>query len=50
MKNSGVRCWGGASIKNAETLDAALECGVELVTVNNPDVILRLLRERGLHK
>ena len=50
MKNSGVRCWGGASIKNAETLDAAIERGVELVTVNNPDVILTLLRERGLHK
>ena len=50
VKSSGVRCWGGASIKNAETLDRALECGVELVTVNNPDVILSLLRERGLHK
>ena len=29
---------------------AAIELGVELVTVNNPDTILDLLRERGLHK
>ena len=50
MRGCGVRCWGGASIRDAETLDAAIERGVELVTVNNPDVILGLLRERGLHK
>ena len=50
MRGCGVRCWGGASIRDSETLDAAIERGVELVTVNNPDVILGLLRERGLHK
>lgn len=50
IRNSGVRCWGGASINNAQKLDEAIDLGVELVTVNNPDVILGLLRERGLHK
>lgn len=50
VRNSGVRCWGGASICDAATLDTAIERGVELVTVNNPDVILNLLRKRGLHK
>ena len=50
VRNSGVRCWGGASICDAATLDTAIERGVELVTVNNPDIILNLLRERGLHK
>lgn len=48
--DSGVRAWGGSSVRNAETLDAAIECGVELITVNNPDEMLSLLRERGLHK
>ena len=50
VRKSGVRCWGGASINDGPKLDAAIELGVELVTVNNPDTILDLLRERGLHK
>ncbi len=50
IRASGVRPWAGASVRNAETLDAAIECGIELITCNNPDVILGLLRERGLHK
>lgn len=50
VRSSGVRPWVGASVRNAQTLDAAIECGTELITCDNPDVILALLRERGLHK
>jgi len=49
MKKRGVQPWAGASVKDAETVDAAIECGAELITCNNPDVILQLLRERGRH-
>lgn len=50
VRSSGVRPWAGASVRDAQTLDAAVECGVELITCNNPDEMLSLLRERGLHK
>lgn len=50
MRARGVRTWAGASVKNAETVDQAIANGAELITCNNPDVILDLLRERGKHK
>ena len=49
MKKKGVQPWAGASVKDAETVDQAIADGAELITCNNPDVILRLLRERGRH-
>ncbi|MDD6682233.1 MAG: glycerophosphodiester phosphodiesterase family protein [Clostridiales bacterium] len=50
MKARGVQPWAGASVKNAETVDQAIADGAVLITCNNPDVILQLLRERGKHK
>lgn len=50
LRNRGVRTWVGASVKDAETVDWAIEMGAELITCNNPDVVLQLLRERGYHK
>lgn len=50
MKARGVQTWAGASVKNAETVDQAIADGAVLITCNNPDVILQLLRERGKHK
>lgn len=50
IRSRGVRPWAGASVKDAETVDWAIEMGVELITCNNPDVVLQLLRERGYHK
>ncbi|MBQ3147162.1 MAG: hypothetical protein IJB91_05470 [Oscillospiraceae bacterium] len=50
LRNRGVRTWVGASVKDAETVDWAIEMGAELITCNNPDEVLRLLRERGRHK
>lgn len=50
MDACGVQPWAGASVKDNETVDRAIECGAELITCNNPDVVLALLREKGYHK
>lgn len=50
MRARGVQPWAGASVKDAETVDWAIEVGAELITCNNPDVVLELLRQRGYHK
>lgn len=46
----GIRCWAGAGVRDGSGVDRAIECGAELITCNNPDEILTLLRERGYHK
>ena len=45
----GVQPWAGAAVKDAETVDEAIERGAYLITCNNPDEVLALLRERGYH-
>lgn len=50
IRSTNTRPWAGASVCDAESLDHVIKCGAELITCNNPDVILELLRERGLHK
>lgn len=45
-----ISTWAGAGVKDAESLDVAIKNGAELITCNNPDTILRLLREKGYHK
>ena len=45
----GVQPWAGASVKDAESVDIAIARGAYLITCNNPDEILALLRERGYH-
>ena len=49
MKAKGVQPWAGASVKDEATVDGAIEKGAYLITCNNPDVVLALLRERGKH-
>lgn len=49
-KRYGIQTWAGAGVKDAEGVDRAIENGAELITCNNPDVILDLLRKRGYHK
>lgn len=48
-KKYGIQTWAGAGIKDADTVDIAIKNGAQLITCNNPDVILSLLRERGYH-
>ena len=50
MIEKGVQPWAGAGIKNEEGVDACIRSGIHLITCNNPDEILRLLKEKGYHK
>ena len=50
LRSYGVQPWAGAGVKDEETLERVIKNGAELITCNNPDVILSLLREKGLHK
>ena len=49
MAARGVRPWAGAGVKTFEQVDQAIACGAELITCNNPDVVLEALRQRGYH-
>ncbi len=50
VRAHGVRPWAGAGVKDAAGVDNAIANGAELITCNNPDDILALLRERGCHR
>jgi len=50
MKQRGVQPWAGAGVKDEAGVDLAIYSGAELITCNNPDVILKLLREKGYHQ
>lgn len=50
MRARGVQPWAGASVKDEASVDLAIKNGAELITCNNPDVILALLRAKGKHK
>lgn len=50
MNARGVQPWAGAAIKDAKGVDDAIAHEVYLITCNNADEILHLLRERGYHK
>ena len=50
MTELGPEPWAGASVRDAKGVDMAIERGATLITCNNPDEILALLRERGYHK
>jgi hypothetical protein len=49
MLSRGPQPWAGAAIKDEETVDMAIERGAYLITCNNPDVVLDLLRKKGYH-
>lgn len=49
MRASGVEPWVGAAVKDAAGVDTAIARGATLITCNNPDEVLALLRERGYH-
>jgi len=49
MAARGVQPWAGASVKDEATVDGAIEKGAYLITCNNPDEVLRILRLRGKH-
>ena len=49
MAERGVQPWVGAAVKDEATVDEAIACGAYLITCNNPDEILSLLRAKGYH-
>lgn len=49
MASYGVEPWAGAGVRDEAGVDEAIRCGATLITCNNPDVILDLLRKKGKH-
>lgn len=49
MAALGVEPWAGAGVKDEEGVNRAIHNGATLITCNNPDVILDLLRKKGYH-
>ncbi len=50
MQSLGVEAWAGACVKDEKTVDMAIERGATLITCNNVDTVLNLLRQKGKHK
>ena len=49
-QQTGVRIWAGAYAKDEASVDLAVRMGTELITCNNPDEVLDILRNKKLHK
>lgn len=50
MLERGVQIWGGAWATTEAGVDEAIRKGVYLITANNPDEVLALLKAKGYHK
>jgi len=49
-KKYDVRLWAGSYAKDEESIDLAVAMGAELITCDNPDEVLAILRKKGLHR
>ncbi len=49
-KETGIRPWAGTYARNEKEIDRAISFGAQLITCNNPDEVLEILRKKGLHK
>jgi len=50
QQETGVRLWAGSYANNDEAIDLAVQMGAELITCDNPDEVLAILRKKNLHK
>ena len=50
MRSKGVQPWAGAGVRDEEGVDEAIAKGACLITCNNPDRIVEILRAKGYHK
>ena len=50
QQDTGIRLWAGTYAKDEETIDLAIQMGAELITCDNPDEVLAILRKKKLHK
>ncbi len=48
-QNTGVRVWAGSWAKDEESIRLAQAIGTELITCDNPDEVLAILRKMNLH-
>ena len=48
-RRTGVRIWAGTYAKDESSIDLAVRMGAELITCNNPDEVLNILRKKKLH-
>ena len=48
-RNTGVRIWAGTYAKDEASVNLAVRMGAELITCNNPDEVLDILRKKKLH-
>ena len=49
MAARGVQPWAGAKVRDEYGVDLAIKNGATLITSDNPDVILDILRKKGYH-
>ena len=49
MAARGVEPWAGAKVRDERGVDMAIANGATLITCDNPDVILDILRKKGYH-
>ena len=49
-KEKDIRLWAGTYAKDEESIDVAIAMGAELITCDNPDEVLEILRKKNLHK
>lgn len=49
-KEKGMRLWAGTYAKDEKTIDLAIAMGAELITCDNPDEVLEILKNKNLHK
>jgi hypothetical protein len=47
---TGIRLWAGTYAKDEKTIELAIRMGAELITCDNPDEVLEILRRKGLHQ
>ena len=49
-KEKDIRLWAGTYAKDEESIDVAIAMGAELITCDNPDEVLEILRKKNLHR
>ena len=50
MESLGVQPWAGASVKDESSVQKAIDRGAYLITCDNADTVLEILRKKGYHK
>lgn len=50
QKETGIRLWAGTYAKDEKTVELAVKMGAELITCDNPDEVLEILKKKGLRR